>query len=504
MLGGSIGREASTPRTCSVLFLVCVLAGACADHRTGDAGTDATIHSAHEAGPADSGHEAGPADSGNDANVRDASLPSTIDGLWSHMGYDQRNQYFNPEETTLSLENAASLVEKWRFETKGMPTGTPIVAESKVFVLASGGMVAIHLASGKLAWELESVHGTASLAYDSGFIYAHAGDAKLYKLDAATGAIVWGPVVTNSVKGCSGISSPVVAGDKVLVGRECGAIEITFDPGGVSGGVAAFFTRDGSAAWEYRTTTGDEDGAAVWSTVSVDFDAGVVYATSGNNYTMAGPGSDAFHAIDLATGERLWTAQMRTNDVWSFAALGGEDADIGANPILIDIGKKRLIAAGDKGSKFSVLDRRTGAVQWSREMLSATRDNAHGGKLMNGAFDGNRLYAIFNDPFNNKSVLRAFDVLTGKDAWPAKEYPTLVWGAPSLANGLLVAPINSEIHILNAETGASLKVFETGGTIAGGAPAIAGGRIVVGSGLFYMLGGSSVLPNQEVICYGLP
>jgi len=43
----------------------------------------------------------------------------------------------------------------------------------------------------------------------------------------------------------------------------------------------------------------------------------------------------------------------------------------------------------------------------------------------------------------------------------------------------------------------------TGGTIAAGAPAIAGGRIVVGSGMQYRYA-PWAKNNNEVVCYGLP
>ena len=69
---------------------------------------------------------------------------------------------------------------------------------------------------------------------------------------------------------------------------------------------------------------------------------------------------------------------------------------------------------------------------------------------------------------------------------------------------MLFVPINDELYVLNAADGEMLKMFDTGGTIAAGAAAVAQGRVVVGSGLQYVFAGDSAINNNEVICYGLP
>jgi outer membrane protein assembly factor BamB len=122
---------------------------------------------------------------------------------------------------------------------------------------------------------------------------------------------------------------------------------------------------------------------------------------------------------------------------------------------------------------------------------------------MNGAFDGTYFYVVSNQP-PNVAVLHALDPnKMGADAWPAKTFNKTTWGAPSLANGLLVVPNDEDLYVLNAMTGEQLAKFTTGGTIAAGAATIADGRIVVQSGLSYALD-PTAKPNNLVICYGLP
>jgi hypothetical protein len=121
--------------------------------------------------------------------------------------------------------------------------------------------------------------------------------------------------------------------------------------------------------------------------------------------------------------------------------------------------------------------------------------------LNNGAFDGQHFYVISNDPTGRQSMLHKLDPNDGKDVWPMITYPKMTWGMPSLANGLLVVPVDNELVIINAATGAELKRFDTGGSIAAGAAAIVDGKIVVQSGLEYPLG--TPMPNNEIRCYGL-
>jgi outer membrane protein assembly factor BamB len=446
-------------------------------------------------------------DGGDSPTIDGGGTGEPSNGVWPMMGYDERNWYFNPSEKKLTVANAGSLVEKWRYKTGGFPPGTPVVAEGKVIVMATTGTYALELETGAEAWKRTDLGGTASVAYADGFVYVHVYQPpSLYKLDAADGTTVWGPTATNSLAGCTGGSSPIVGGGKVIVGRECGPLEVGPGSAGAKGAVVAINTDDGSEAWVYQTVGDDEDGGMIWSSVGIDVAGGVVYAGSGNNYTMQGEHSDSIHAIDLADGMRNWAQQVRTGDTWSlFGAPTGPDTDFGANPIIADVGGKKVVAAGDKGSAFWSLDRADGTVLWSREQLSVARDQAHGGFLMNGAFDGSTFYGLVNDTSDHSSRLVAMNAAEdGADKFPPKVFPGVyAWAAPSLANGVLVAPVDANVYVLDAADGTELKVIETTGTIAAGAVSIVDGHLLISSGLMYQFD-PSAKPNDEVICYGLP
>lgn len=444
--------------------------------------------------------------SAHDAGHSDASSSKTKhSGVWAMMGYDAKNNYFNPDEHTLNADNAGTLEEKWRFMVGGFPAGAPAIANGTVFVTATGGTYALRLDTGEMIWNRDDIAGTASPAYRDGALYVHAQDASLYRLDAKDGSTVWGPVRTYALKPCDGTSSPILAKDKVLVGHSCGVAEVTSgsaDQVVARGGVEAFSLDDGSNVWTYYTVPeSGENGAMVWSSVAIDLEAGVVFAGTGNNYTMSGEHSDAIHAIDLATGERKWFQQVRTGDTWSFTnPTTGPDFDFGANPILAEVDGKKIVADGDKGGTFWALDRETGQILWSRTDLSSSHNQTNGGVLNNGGFDGKHFYVVSNqDP--NSAQLHALNPSDGTDAWDPQMINTHVWGAPSIANGILATPAGSALNIYNAATGEMLNSFETGGSIAG-APAIVDGKIVVKSGMTYIFD-SSAMNNNLVICYGL-
>jgi outer membrane protein assembly factor BamB len=484
--------------------LLCVVGLATALSACGDDGGDD-----------DDGDGRGPASDAapprDDAAARDADTAgdtgaggsgSTGPSIWTHLGYDARSNYFNPNETAITVENAATLTQKWAFTVSGYPAGSAAVADGTVFALATGGLYAIELASGDEVWQRSELAGQSSVTYDDGFLYVHTQGAELYKLRADDGETVWGPVKTYDHPAADGTSSPVVADGKVMVGHSTAAEITRVGQMEARGGVFAADTETGTELWHYFTVELPENGAMVWSTVSVDLEAGVVYASSGNNYNIAGTNSDAIHAIDFDSGARLWVKQVREGDTWVLGGGTGRDTDFGANPIIADFEGQKLVAAGDKGSSFWALDRVDGTILWSRTDLSSSHGPATGGVLNNGAFDGKYFYVTSNQP-PGLAVLHALDPATGEDAWAPAMLDKITWGMPTVANGVLFVPVGDDLRIYDAHAGDLLHTINTGGTIAAGGAAIVDGHVIVKSGLQYPLD-SSVVNNNQIYCYGLP
>src|SRR5262245_48095188 len=86
----------------------------------------------------------------------------------------------------------------------------------------------------------------------------------------------------------------------------------------------------------------------------------------------------------------------------------GPDSDFGANPIVFDLDGKKLIAGGNKGGDFWVLERDTGNI--IKKVNLGGGSAGMGGFFISGAWDGKRLLAACN---NTKSTEPGSEDATG-------------------------------------------------------------------------------------------
>jgi outer membrane protein assembly factor BamB len=224
---------------------------------------------------------------------------------------------------------------------------------------------------------------------------------------------------------------------------------------------------------------------SVWGGASVDLDDGIVYAASGNNYSLADDHSDSVFAVDMHSGDLLWNTQLEDKDLWAYDCSScGPDHDFGVHPILIEYDGRKLIAAGQKSGMFWMLDRNTGEVLWGKKLDKASYP-AYGGVLNNGAFDGKRiivagnegaspgtLYALDPDPEGN-----------GRVVWQ-RALEGLVLAPITIGNGLAFVPVGMTLEIIDCATGKTLKTLEADAMVAGAA-AVSGNHVFFGSGLSY-------------------
>lgn len=405
---------------------------------------------------------------------------------WTMLGFDLSSNFTNSAESVLSRQNAHDLGLLWSFEAGGQVYGAPVVVDGVIYINSTGGMYAFDGDTGTILWENFQIRATSSLTYRDGTLFVHDLGAFLLAVDSESGQKLW-QTRTDSHPLATGLSSPVVFERYVVVGISSN--EIVREGATFRGGVAAFDRNSGEQLWRDYTANPPHNGAAVWSTVAVDTKARVVFAGSGQNYTgEAGPNSDALFAIDLDTGERLWTTQTVEGDVFTPINPGGPDADFGANPILFEgeiAGQMRaLVGAGQKHGMFWGLDRQTGEILWER--MLGPGSPLTGGVLNNGAFDGERLLVANNDAFAGHGTLFALSPNDGAILWE-RPLPGWVWAPITTGNGVGFVASDTDLHAFDVETGADLFVFPTEGTIACGA-SIANGRVHVGSGMQHIVG----------------
>lgn len=445
------------------------------------------------------------------------SLPESTVDAWTMLAHDAGSSFHNPNETSLSVSTVAGLEEAWSLAGAGTVTGAAAIVDGRVYVMGSNGTFALDADTGEALWTNPAVTGTSSVTYSDGVLFVNAGPSVLHALDVETGDELWQAEV-DPHQWASGFSSPVVAGDLVIVGSASGEEGVATDDATFRGGVVAFDRGSGAEVWRHYTAEPPHNGVSVWSTVSVDLEAGAVFASTGNNYTgEPGPASDSIFALDLQSGELLWRTQLTEGDVFTIRNPQSADTDFGTNPVLFEVDGRKLLGNGQKSGMFYVLDRGTGDVVWSRQVSGGSP--LIGGVFNNGAYDGEHIIVAGNngtsdgpgsEPANGESeplgaaartptsVLMAMDPADGSVLWE-RQLPAWVWAPITIANGVGYVSTESILQAFDVTTGEKLFEFDTEGTIASGA-AVAEGRVVFGSGLTYL----GTTPGQAIRALALP
>jgi polyvinyl alcohol dehydrogenase (cytochrome) len=409
--------------------------------------------------------------------------PAPVDAIdaWVSYGNGPSNWFANLGERALGPDNVVNLELKWTIESE--VTAPPVVYGSRVFVTtAADGFYAFDLEDGTELWHAESVSSFSAPAYDpqTDTVYVNRWEGGvMHAFDASDGELLWSMPIDEQ-DAVRGWSSPVVAADSLVVGIASSDRGTSF-----KGGLAAFDLSLGERRWAYIHAEQDAAGVAIWAGPSVDLDAQVAFAASGNNYTLAGGHSDSLFGVDLAAAELLWNQQTEADDRWAYDCIVcGPDHDFGTNPILIDYDGRELLAAGQKSGSFWLLDRTSGEVLWEKPVASQSHP-AYGGVLNNGAFDGTRIIVAGNEG-SGPGTLFALDPDPDGDGRVIWERPLdgLVMAPITVASGLAFVPVGQKLEIVSGETGETLAELPADAPVAGAA-AVARGHVLFGSGLSY-------------------
>ena len=310
----------------------------------------------------------------------------------------------------------------------------------------------------------------------------------------------------------------------------------------------------GAETWENPESL-KHGGGSLWTPLSLDVKAGIVYLPVGNPapdfYGEIRPGANLYTnslvALDVKTGKLLWYKQFIPHDV--------HDADLSQVSPLFETtvgGKKRkVISVSGKDGLLRLLDRESHEQFYevpitTRENVDAlpTVEGVHrcpgllGGMEWNGpAYDpgSNSLFvpavdwcgvfskapkdppvmqgmhyyggAVASDPREkSKGWLTAFDASTGKERWKYGSPTPLVASVTATSGGVLfTGDLNNDFLVLDTKTGDVLYRFNTGGSIGGGVVSYAldGKQYVAAtSGTVSAFFGGSGLPAVVVFAAG--
>jgi polyvinyl alcohol dehydrogenase (cytochrome) len=504
-------------------------------------------------------------------------MPAVSQANWNGWSPGQTNMRFQSAASAgLNAADTGKLQLKWAFGFPGDVTafGAPTVLNGTVFVgSAGGGAYAIDAKSGCLHWAFQAGGPVRSalVAVQNGAGYTLVfGDQNggVYALDAKTGKQLWTKRV-EAHEAARLTASPAVENGVVFVPAASWEETRSVDPGypccTFRGSVTALNAKDGSVVWQtflvdppkktgatkIGTATYGPSGAGVWSTPTVDAKRGMLYITTGDNYSHpATSTSDAFVALDLKTGRIAWSTQTFPKDVYnsSCGAKGvncpdesGPDYDFGAAAMLVTTptGRDVLVAGQKSGMVYAVDPDAKGKLLWQARV---GKGGTNGGVEWGTASDGRNVYAAVSDSvrlagdthevapvgdanFNPKlgGGLTALAIASGEKLWFAPGHPCdpprpgcspAQPGAVSAIPGAVFSgSMDGHVRAFSTADGKVLWDADTektykavngvparGGALNGAGPVIAGGMVFVNSG-YPRQGGK---PGNVLLAFGLP
>lgn len=484
-----------------------------------------------------------------DRYVKLSSTPAGWNG-WSPAGTNTR--YQPAAAAGLTVSQVPRLKLKWAYGFDGdiVAFSQPTVLDRNLFVGSASGVVqALSMDSGCVHWtfQADGPVRAALVAVPLGARHALLfGDTIgwFYAVEAESGKLLWKkkpePHESTRLTGAA-----VAYQGTVFVGaaswEESRTTNADYPCCTFRGSVTALRIKDGGEIWktymiaEKSKQTGKNQwgpsGAGVWGTPTVDTRRGLLYVTTGDNYSPpATPMSDAVVALELSSGKAAWSKQTTPGDVWntgcSQATTGcpGPDYDFGSSVLLEDAGNGRqLLLAGQKSGVVYALDPdKKGELVWQTRV---GQGGINGGVQWGMASDGQRVYAATSDVVRGKKTnadpldpspapvdpkqgggLTALRVATGEKTWFAPPGVCAAGAKPGCSPAQSAAvtaipgvvfsgAIDGHLRAYNSEDGKviwdfdSVRDFETvngvrarGGSLNGPGAVVVGGMLFVNSG----------------------
>jgi polyvinyl alcohol dehydrogenase (cytochrome) len=503
------------------------------------------------------------------------AMPGPAAGNWPGWSPVPENTRFQTASNAgLTNARVPTLKLKWAFGFADDVTafGAPAILNGTLFVGSAAGTVqALDPRTGCIHWVFQAngpVRST-TVGFRNGSGHSLVfGDqiGWVYSLDAKTGRLNWKKRVEEH-EATRLTGSPAVHDGVVFVPaaswEETRAIDPQYACCTFRGSVTALRATDGSVVWKTYmvdppkktgvTKVGVDQmgpsGAGIWSAPTVDGRRGVLYVTTGDNYSHPATGtSDAIIALDLKTGRIVWSQQTTPNDVYNSACGGGgancpsasgPDHDFGSSALLVRVpaGPELLFAGQKSGVVYALDPDQKGKIIWETRV---GKGSTNGGVQWGMASDGQRLYAAVSDvvrppggtcgpgAIGNARLdpvqgggLTALQLSDGAKAWfvPGKPCdPPRLGCSPAQPGALAAIPgvvfsgsMDGHLRAFAAGDGKLLWDFDTakpfdtvngvnatGGSLDGAGAVISGGMVFVNSG-YPRFGG---MPGNVLLAFG--
>jgi outer membrane protein assembly factor BamB len=434
---------------------------------------------------------------------------ATTSDDWPSYVADNARSGFNSHESALTASNVGSLKTLWTRSGAGSVSDQPMESGGTVYWGSWNGYLHAASVGGTTKWDTflgtathsgcnPSTAGVASspaigTAGSTSAVFVGGGDAKVYAVNASTGAVLWSTLLGTPNEAFMW-GSPAAVGGSVYIG-----VSSLADCPLVQGKLVKLDAATGAIQASLNIVPNGCIGGGIWGSPSVTADGATLYVATGT-----------WHACGT-TGEPLSAAllQVRTADLtvqghWQLPGAEIQTADIefGSAPTLMDFtsGGRAVhdVAVGAKDGMFYAFAQ--GSVSagplWKVSIdANGTSPQGGDGILSPAAWDGTRLYVAGGRTTISgtacKGAVRALNPATGAFEWQHCLAAGPVLGPVSEYPGVVVAAGGNQVIFLSTGTGSLLHTFSAAsGVIFYSGAAVARGHVFIGdmSGNFYAFG----------------
>ncbi|HEV3268318.1 MAG TPA: PQQ-binding-like beta-propeller repeat protein, partial [Acidimicrobiales bacterium] len=429
-------------------------------------------------------------------NPAPLSGPATM--LSTYLSNNSRTGY-DATQTGLTTSNASSLKLDWTdVGGKGGFSQPTVVNGTAYWGDWNGEEHATNTTTGVDLWQTNlgtttppandscnpaeaGIVGTATVAKvgSTTVDYVPGGNATMYAINAATGAILWHTNLGSSPDWFIW-GSPVLANNDIYIGTASyGDCPLTRD------NLVELDADTGAILHTYATVPAGCVGGGMSASPAVDPADGSVYITMGTLQSGCTPGEP------LAESVVKFTSSLSLVSSWQIPStqqIG--DSDFIATPTLFTAtigGQSRsLVGAANKNGTFYALDRTNLAAGpvWQQQIASTNGScpqcSGSGGSIAPAAFDGTTLFVAGGTATVNSQLcagsLNALNPANGAFEWQDCLGGSVLSAVVEVP-GVVVTGYGSHLLVANASTGQSLFDYNSGGAPFYGAPTVSNGMV---------------------------
>ncbi|HEY1867101.1 MAG TPA: PQQ-binding-like beta-propeller repeat protein [Candidatus Cybelea sp.] len=356
---------------------------------------------------------------------------------------------------------AVAFVHLWTHSEPGWMLAVPTIDRGIVCEgTTPGNVVALDERDGDALWRTslganpDETYGNprgviSSVAIAGDVAYAVSGSCVAAAMDARRGTVLWKRSICTVARNDDTYASPVLAGGRLLIG-----VDVIADRPTDAGREIALDAATGAPAWSFSPLRYRGTGGGISATPAVDSTREIAIVGTGNPTPMRAPPpgpdpyTDSVIAVDVRSGHWRWERQLLPHDA--------NDFDVFASPRLFWLNLRghsiRAVGVTVKNSRYVMLDARSGAILWQRQLEPPMRWMQ---SIGTPAVSGTTIVVpLFHAPESGELV--ALNANDGAVLWRTH------------TGGIYEAPVIWRRYVLAAETSGRIVAFRLGNGAAAG------------------------------------